>query len=59
MEAMTDTVVSVQLNMNEREARWLMAIMQNPMLAPGEYEGDECRTMRENFFLTLRDELEE
>lgn len=59
MEADTARTLRITLRMTEREARWLKNYMQNPMLNPGEYEGDDARTMRENFFCTLRDSMED
>ncbi len=59
MEARTEKTLRITLKMTEKEARWLMENMQNPVLSDGEYEGHDCRNMRENFFTTLNHSLEE
>ena len=58
MEAISERTVKITLKMNEKEARWLRAHVQNPSLNEGEYEGQESRAMREKFFNTIKGELE-
>ncbi len=54
MEARTETkVVSVALTMDQQEAEWLMAVMQNPFCEDCGRESEEDRNMREKFFNAL------
>ena len=59
MKATSERTVAITIAMNEREARWLMAIMQNYMGGEQYAEGIDEKNMRENFFCTLRDKLED
>ena len=54
MEVYSEKTVRVHLKMNEKEAKWLKAYMQNFM---GTEEGKRERQMREDLFGYLRDEL--
>ena len=54
MEGTTDREIKVTLVMNEREARWLKAMTQNPITnCEPEKETDDCRDMRHSFFESI------
>ena len=49
--------VKVTLYLSEQEAHWLKDYMQNPFVGPGEYEGENSKRMREDFFTILQKEI--
>ncbi len=59
MEAITDKILKITLKLTETEATWLMHMTQNYMGGELYAEGIDERNMRENFFITLKESLEE
>jgi len=60
MKASRECKITVILELNEKEARWLMALTQNPMMPV--YDGaidelEENLEMRKNFFDTIKEQL--
>jgi len=54
MEVTVEKTIIVNLAMNTNEAAWLQAVMQNQFSSE---ESKEEKTMRQNLFNTLRDQV--
>jgi len=60
MKASRERKITVILELNEKEARWLMALTQNPMMPVNDGtidESEENLEMRKNFFDTIKEQL--
>ncbi len=60
MKASRERKITVILELNEKEARWLMALTQNPMIPVNDGTIDELEEnleMRKNFFDTIKEQL--
>jgi len=60
MKASREHKITVILELNEKEARWLMALTQNPMMPVNDGtidESEENLEMRKNFFDTIKEQL--
>ena len=60
MKASRECKITVILELNEKEARWLMALTQNPMMPVNDGtidESEENLEMRKNFFDTIKEQL--
>jgi hypothetical protein len=50
-------IVSVTLDLDEREARWLMTLVQNPVGCEPDEEDEQSRKYREGLFHAIKDQL--
>lgn len=56
MQVSSKTVVKIQLTLTEKEARWLMAYIQNPMCDPQDEPAEDAE-MRKQFFNSIKSRL--
>jgi hypothetical protein len=54
MQSKTEFIKKVMLELNEQEARWLRALVQNPIGCTPEKEPESDRNMRANFWEALK-----